>query len=156
MKFKHFLSAALALVMTLSLSIPVFAADYETSVSYEGTGTEQYELTVPSQLKPGTSGNVTLSGTWASNRHIAVTADEIVAMTGSLGGSETLDVTFAGIDLAGNNETSVSETKQVSVEELNALFGNWTGTFYYNVDASNVGNTTVDTDSGSSSSGGGV
>ena len=156
MKFKHFLSTALALVMTLSLSIPVFAADYETSVSYEGTGTEQYELIVPAQLKPGTSGNVTLSGTWASNRHITVTADETVAMTGSLGGSETLDVTFAGIDLAGNNETSVSETKQVSVEELNALFGNWTGTFYYNVDASNVGNTTVDTDSGSSSSGGGV
>ena len=136
MKLKHFLSAALALVMVLSLSIPVFAADYETSVSYEGTGTEQYELTVPSQLKPGTAGNVTLSGTWASNRHIAVTADESVTMTGSLGGSETLDVTFAGIDLAGNNETSVSETKQVSVEELNALFGNWTGTFYYNVGAS--------------------
>ena len=153
MKLKQLLSTALALVMTFSLSIPVFAADYETSVSYEGTGTEQYELTVPSQLKPGTAGNVTLSGTWASNRHIAVTADESVTMTGSLGGSETLDVTFAGIDLAGNNETSVSETKQVSVEELNALFGNWTGTLYYDVGASDVGNTTVDTDSGSSSGG---
>lgn len=43
MKFKQLLGTALALVMTLSLSIPVLAADYETSDSYENTGTEQYE-----------------------------------------------------------------------------------------------------------------
>lgn len=136
MKLKQFLSTALALVMVFSLSIPVFAADYSTAVSYDGTGTERYVLTVPSQLKPGASGNVTLSGTWASNRHIAVTADKTVAMTGSLGGSETLDITFAGIDLAGDNEAAVSETKSVSVADLDALFGTWTGTFYYNVGAS--------------------
>lgn len=138
MKLKQFLSTALALSMSLSLSVPAFAADgeHKTEVTFNGTGEEAYYLTVPASLKPGNSGDVTLRGTWASNRTFSVSADKTVTMNGSLGGSKTLDITFDGITLAGSNEIEVTETKQVGVADMTALFGEWTGTFYYNVSSS--------------------
>lgn len=135
MKLKKFISAALALAMSLSLSVPAFAADDEhrTEVTYSGTGEEAYFLTVPASLKPGADGTVTLRGTWASNRTFSVSADKTVTMNGSLGGSKTLDITFDGITLAGSNEVEVKDEKSVAVADMTALFGEWTGTFYYNV-----------------------
>lgn len=135
MKLKQFLSTALALAMSLSLSVPVFAADNEhrTEVVFDGTGEEEYFLTVPASLKPGKSGTVELKGTWASNRTFSVSADKTVEMAGSLGGSKTLDITFDGITLAGSNEVEVKDEKSVAVADMTALFGEWTGSFYYNV-----------------------
>ena len=148
MKLKRLLSTALAMVMALSLSVPAFAANpsHQTEVTYEGKGTENYLLTVPATLKPGTGGDVILKGTWPSTRTISVTAEETVKMTGSIGGSKTLDVTFAGINQPGSNEVEVTKTERVSVSDMTALFGEWMGTFKYNVSTSGNGATTPDKD----------
>ena len=148
MKLKQFLSTALAMVMALSLSVPAFAAGptHQTEVTYDGNGTENYLLTVPATLKPGTGGDVILKGTWPSTRTITVTAEETVKMTGSIGGSKTLDVTFAGINQPGSNEVEVTKTERVSVSDMTALFGEWAGTFRYNV--STAGNGAITPDKG--------
>lgn len=148
------MSLCLTLVMVCSLSVPAFAAndiDYDTDetnptsastvVSYTGTSTEEYFITVPAALAPGGSGNVTVNGTWASNRKVTVSCDSNVILKSSIKSTDTktLAVTFAGISLVGSNTTSVSETKPVSVAEISdVLFGSWSGTFSYTIGISNV------------------
>ena len=117
------------------------AANDDTIGDINGDGqpdnTEYYTVTVPALMAPGASGNVVAQGTWASNRKLVVTADDDVTLTNSINAADqkVLDVTFPGIELAGSNTTAVSDTKAVSVAGIdNALFGTWSGTFYYNVD----------------------
>ena len=124
--------------------------DYEgnmgTNVSYTGGGTEGYKVTVPATLAPGASGNVTVEGTWASNRVLNVTSDEKVTLTNNIDNSLTkeLVVTFGGISKVGSNTVAIKTTDEgayatVSVSEItNALFGTWSGTFYYNVEMEDV------------------
>ena len=156
-QLKTTISMLLALVMIIGM-IPttVFATnsydqDYtgniNTNVSYTGGGTEGYQITVPATLAPGASGTVTVEGTWASNRVLNVTADDMVTLTNSIDNSLTkeLTVTFAGISKAGSNTVAIKTTDEgafatVSVSEItNALFGTWSGTFYYNVEMVNYG-----------------
>lgn len=110
---------------------------HSTEVVYEGQGTAQYTITVPALLAPGGSGDVVASGTWASNCKVKVTADTEVVLTNSINANDqkVLDVTFAGINLAGSNTEAVTDTKVVSVADIdNALFGTWSGKFNYNVE----------------------
>ena len=139
---KKIVSLALAVIMLLSVCPMVYAADVDyqqgTQVVYEATGTESYTITVPALLAPGGSGTVTLSGTWADNRTITVTADPDVTLTNSIKAEDqkVLDVYFDGISEAGSNTGSQTFTETVSVEEItNALFGTWSGKFNYNVEA---------------------
>lgn len=108
-----------------------------TQVIYDGKSTESYTITVPAQLTPGAGGDVTLAGTWASDRVVTVTADKSVLMTNSLLNSDqqALNVYFSDIVQVGNNVESIVRTERVSVEDMpsNILFGVWSGTFYYNV-----------------------
>lgn len=98
------MSLALALVMVCSLSVTAFA--YDTTVTYVGQGTEEYEITVPARLAPGESGTVKVEGTWASNRKLNVTAPNSVTLTCSIDSStKNLAVTFAGIAKTGSNTT---------------------------------------------------
>ena len=138
---KKILSITLAAVMLLSLVPTAFAADNNwqsgTEVVYTAETSESYTVTVPAQLAPGGSGDVVAEGTWGSDRKLVVTADETVTLANSINANDakTLDIGFAGIELAGSNTTAVSDTKAVSVADIeNALFGTWTGTFYYNVE----------------------
>ena len=110
--------------------------DYETLVSYTGDSKSVYEVTVPATLAPGGSGEVKVSGTWASNMTVKVTASETVTLTNDIDGStKTLDVEFDGISQAGDNTNSILVNATISVEEItNALFGTWSGTIYYNVE----------------------
>ena len=104
---------------------------------------ENYTLTVPALLRPGQKGNVTLTGQWASNRTITVTADSTVTLTNSIYAldKKVIDVYFDGISQAGNNTKPQTYIEEVSVGSVsNALFGTWRGTFYYNVDASTTFN----------------
>ena len=109
-----------------------------TQVEYTATGSEAYTITVPAQLAPSGSGTVTLSGTWASDRKVTVTANETVTLTNSINANDkhTLDITFAGISKAGDNTQARTYTETVSVAAMpaDALFGTWSGTFYYNVE----------------------
>ena len=117
------------------------AANDDTIGDINGDGqpdnTEYYTVTVPALMAPGASGNVVAQGTWASNRKLTVTADDDVTLTNSINAADqkVLDVTFPGIELAGSNTAAVTDTKAVSVAGIdNALFGTWSGTFYYDVE----------------------
>lgn len=131
---KKFMSLVLALVMVCSLCATAFAAD-NTTVSYVGTGTESYTVTVPASLAPGGSGEVKVEGTWASNRELRVTAPSSVTLTNNIdAGTKTLAVTFDGIAKTGDNTVAVSDTKAISIASIsNALFGTWSGTISYTV-----------------------
>lgn len=137
---KKILSLALVGIMALSM-IPTALAttDYTngTLVQYVGTGDAEYTITVPALLAPGGEGDVTLQGTWASDATVKVTADKTVTLTNSINEADqkVLDVTFAGIEKAGDNTATVTATEAVSVANIeNALFGTWSGKFNYTVE----------------------
>lgn len=144
---KKIISFVLAAVLLVS-AVPTALAtnDYSqgTQVVYEATGNESYTITVPAKLAPGGSGTVTLSGTWADNRIVTVTADPTVTLTNSIKAEDqkVLNVHFDGISEAGSNIGSQTFTESVSVDDItNALFGTWSGKFNYNVEVSNTSNT---------------
>lgn len=146
---KKILSLALAGVMMFSALPMAYAADVNydqgTAVEYiaNDEANEKWTVTVPAKLAPGGSGDVTASGTWASDRQLVVglTANT-VTLTNQTNGTDTknLDLTFEGITLAGDNTKAVSMTKAVSVAEMpaDALFGTWKGTFTYTVEMQDV------------------
>ena len=151
---KKIISFVLAAVLLVS-AVPTALAtnDYSqgTQVVYEATGSESYTITVPAQLAPGGSGTVTLSGTWADNRIVTVTADPTVTLKNSIKAEDqkVLNVNFDGISEAGSNIGSQTFTEGVSVDDItNALFGTWSGKFNYNVAMSDVagGSTTEPSD----------
>jgi len=138
---KKIISLLLVAAMAVSV-VPMALATTNytngTQVEYTATGSEAYTITVPAQLAPSGSGTVTLSGTWASDRKVTVTANETVPLTNSINANDkhTLDITFAGISKAGDNTQARTYTETVSVAAMpaDALFGTWSGTFYYNVE----------------------
>jgi hypothetical protein len=92
-------------------------------------------------MAPGETAEVHAEGTWASNRKLTVTADLAVTLTNSINANDTkvLDVTFAGIELAGSNTEAVEATEELSIEDIaDALFGTWTGHIDYEVEMSDV------------------
>ena len=136
MKKNKFVSLLLAMVMAASLAVPAFAETHSTTVTYTGTGVESYTVTVPATLAPGESGDVSVEGTWATNRKLTVTAPSTVTLTNSINSSDTktLAVTFDGIEVTGDNTVGISETKTITVADItDALFGTWTGTISYTV-----------------------
>ena len=137
---KRIFSLLLVIAMVLTIIPTSYAKtspyDEGTLVRYHGQADELYTITVPALLLPGNSGTVTLSGTWASDRVVSVTADEDVILTNSLKADDqkVLNVNFAGIEEQGSNTKSLTFSESVSVDAItNAIFGVWSGTFYYNV-----------------------
>ena len=67
-----------------------------------------------------TSGEVTLSGTWAVDRYITVTADKEIDMVNSINSNDkkVLAVTFDGIGKRGSNTEAQTVTKSISVENI--------------------------------------
>lgn len=133
------LLAVLMLVSALPVAYAAETADYTvgTHVVYTAANNEDYTITVPAALAPGGSGTVTLSGTWADNRIVTVTADPTVTLTNSIKSTDTktLDVNFAGISEKGSNTAAQTFTEDVSVAGIdNAIFGTWIGKFNYNVE----------------------
>lgn len=129
--------AALLLVSAIPTALATNDYSQGTQVVYTATGSESYTITVPAQLAPGGSGTVTLSGTWADNRIVTVTADPTVTLKNSIKETDTktLNVNFGGISEAGSNTTSQTFTKDISVGGItDALFGTWSGKFNYNVE----------------------
>ena len=147
---KRILSLMLAIMMLVSAIPAAYATtshtngtqvEYNAETDNDGDGqpdnVESYTVTVPALLAPGGAGNVVAQGTWASNRKLVVTADEDVTLTNSINAADqkVLDVEFPGIGLVGSNTAAVSDTKEVSVADIEtALFGTWSGKFNYNVE----------------------
>lgn len=110
-----------------------------TDVTYTGNGTEQYTLTVPASMSPGQTATVKLEGTWASNRKIIVKADSSVVVTNDLDGStNTINITFPNLEEIGDNEKAISKTQNISLSNMDGLFGTWTGSFNYTVTLAHV------------------
>ena len=138
---KKVFSLLLAVLMLVSALPVAYAADTNdhsqgTQVVFEAANSESYTITVPASLKPGQGGTVTLAGEWPDNKTISVTADKTVTLTNSIKAADTktLNVTFLGISEAGSNTSKQTFTEPVSVEGIsNALFGTWSGHFYYTV-----------------------
>ena len=142
---KKILSLGLAAAMAVSAMPMAFAADTAdytagTQVTYTANAdaNREYSITVPALLNPGQSGTVTLKGMWASNETVKVTSDATVELVNSITGADekVLDVTFLGIEKAGDNTAEKTYTEAVSVAAMpaSALFGTWSGKFNYNVE----------------------
>ena len=146
---KKFFGIAFASVLTF-LSIPlIFATNTNnynqgTEVVYQSTLSEEWTITVPAKLSPNQSGTVTLQGYWPSNRTIHVSAPDTVTLTNNLLSSNKKDlpITFTAISATGNNNRPQTFTSEVAVGAItNALFGKWSGTFYYNVNVTTANTT---------------
>lgn len=156
---KKVLSLVLCLAMVFSLSVTAFAENTsydkgegaQTAVSYEGTGTEAYTVTVPATITvkdtgDKATGEVNVAGTWASNKHLTVTCPTTVTLTNDINSADTktLNITFAGIDKTGNNCVAIETTDDgahatLTVDNIKeALFGDWTGSISYTVTMANV------------------
>jgi hypothetical protein len=87
-------------------------------------------------MTAGSSANVVVNGTWASNRKLVVSAADKVTMTNREdGATHDLDVTFSDIALVGSNTAVVSKTESIAIESMSdIMFGVWEGTFTYNAD----------------------
>ena len=138
-KILAFLLVVAQLISIVPIAYATNTQNYSqgTQVVFEATGTENYTITVPAKLAPQEEGVVLLQGTWPDNKTVKVTADQTVTLTNNLNQIETkiIDVYFDGISAPGNNKQSVSATQNICVGKVNdALFGKWTGTFYYNVE----------------------
>ena len=111
-----------------------------TKVSYTGTGTENWTVTVPATMTAGSSANVVVNGTWASNRKLVVSAADKVTMTNREdGATHDLDVTFSDIALVGSNTAAVSKTESIAIQSMSdIMFGVWEGTFAYSANMVDV------------------
>lgn len=111
---------------------------------------EAYTVTVPASMAPGDTGYVVASGTWASNRKLVVGLKENnVVLENSINSADTktLALTFAGIELVGDNTAAVTNVvadtapngTAISVAAISdALFGTWEGVFEYTVSMEDV------------------
>lgn len=135
---KRILGFSLAALMALSAISMPFAAENETDVSngteieLVGNGSEAYTVTVPAELQDGQTGTVKANGTWASDKSLKVTAPTSVTLTY---GEKTMSIgiEFDGINLAGNDLGAVSASADITVEDVDVLFGTWVGTLSYDV-----------------------
>ena len=154
---KKLLSLGLVAAMAVS-AMPMAYATTDvsngTEVEYLGSKTtidgegnevyaEAYTVTVPAKMAPGGSAFVKAEGTWNSARKLVVTADKTVELENNINTSDkkTLDVTFNGINLVGDNNVAVAnygdgvEGEPIAVGNIeNALFGTWSGVFEYQVE----------------------
>lgn len=105
-----------------------------TTVTFTGSATDSWTLSVPASLVPGGKDTVSLGGSWPSTKTYTITSDKKVLLKNSIDENETLDVDiiFSGITLAGNNRENVSNSVEISVGQASdVLFGTWTGTLKY-------------------------
>ena len=159
MRTKKIVSLALALLMVCSLSVCAFAGEDQdhgnytagTAVSYAGSSSESYKVTVPASITvkssgDAASGTVTVEGSWPSNKVLKVSAPANVTLTNSIdtGNTKSLAVTFAGINKVGSNTAAIAKTDTgafatITVANITgALFGTWSGKIEYTVSLDDV------------------
>ena len=161
---KKILSLTLAALMVVSMVPTAFAYEYTSSDEEEGaslpsthivyTASENDEIgdtngdgvndnqtywivTVPAEMKPGTTAQVTVAGTWESTYDVYVTCRHNITMIKDgdiMNGSRDLEVTFPNFYVQGDDLNPVSASQDISVEDFNALFGEWAGRIDYEVD----------------------
>jgi hypothetical protein len=144
MNLKKFASLIMVGAMAVGSVATAFAtnpAAEGTKVEYVGLGQEAYTVTVPALLAPAGNGDVTVVGTWASNRHLSVTAPQTVTLINDISGADekVLDITFAGIEKDGDNNIERTYSENLAVADIeDALFGTWSGKIVYTVGMEDV------------------
>jgi len=152
---KKILSLALAAAMMVSAIPAAYAAEGEntydnnyegqmgTTITLNGSGTEEWTVTVPAKMVPGDTGTVKAEGTWAADKFLAVQRPSSVTLAY---GAQTLDVSISGgtINLIGNSVEAVSKEVEISVEDASRLFGTWEGILVYQVDLIHKGDCNLD------------
>lgn len=153
---KRILCLIMALIMCMSVC--AYAANETSSstlVEYTGsrepsgggdggdsseTVGEYYEITVPALMNPGDSKTISVTGYWAANRKLTVSADTKVTMTNIKDEStRDLNVTFNSISERGSNTTQMNLSSDISVQEMNdVIFGTWRGTITYTISVTDV------------------
>lgn len=126
------------LLATMLLGVtPVLADEHATTVKHTGSldGQEEYNITVPAMLTPGETGQVNLKGYWSPLTTINVTVpEEVEIKEDAMGLSKTLTVDFEDISQAGDADSEVTVTKDVTIGEITgALLGEWEGKLVYTV-----------------------
>lgn len=139
---KKILSLALAAAMVMSALPVAYAAEGDvvnhtegTKITLNGSGTEEWTVTVPAKLSPvagQNAGTVKAEGTWGADTFLAVYAPAEVTLTY---GAQSLPVAVTGgsFSLIGNSVEAVSKEVDVSIEEASRLFGTWEGVLEYQV-----------------------
>ena len=146
---KRILSLLLSTALVISAIPMAYATNTNTSetpdnpigtqVTYTNEqASEWYSVSIPSKMRPGDTGTVSLEGEWANNRVVHVTADATVTLVNQLNkiDSAELAITFPGIHKEGDNTIKKVYSEYISVANMpaNALFGTWQGIFNYNVE----------------------
>lgn len=138
---KRFVFIFILVGMLLGVCFVSFASgeeSYSTNVEYVADGEMEYEVTVPSTMEPGSSGEISLVGIWPSIYAINVTADPEVVLVNSFNSNEkrTLGVNFEGIKLIGSNEEVRNIEAEINIDEMpdDILFGIWKGKFNYQIE----------------------
>lgn len=96
-----------------------------------------YTITVPATLEAGQSGTVTANGAWHSGQVLKVSVPESIAVSYN-GQSIDVGVTFDDINQRGNDISVMNITKDISLEDVSATFGTWTGVIEYNVEVAEL------------------
>lgn len=138
---KKILSLALAGVMMFSALPVAYAAETQdytlgTAVSLVGVN-DGYTITVPATLEAGQSGTVTANGAWHSGQVLKVSVPESIAVSYN-GQSIDVGVTFDDINQRGNDISVMNITKDISLEDVSATFGTWTGVIEYDVEVAEL------------------
>lgn len=141
---KRLVSIFISLVVVCCLSSTVMAADF-----YKDTGLAQYTFSVPSTLRPGNSGWVSIEGTWPEYVKVVVSARDTVKLKNvATGEIEYLDVDFGGLSLVGNGSEVVSDSSLIAIEDFDMRFGKWSGSVSYSVDVIEMTILNVDANGG--------
>lgn len=138
---KKIVSSLLVATMALSSISTVFATtNYTngTNVEYENPyAQESYWVEVPSAMSPGDTATVYAGGEFGYDRQLWVESDASVILTNNINNSETkqLSITFDNLSVAGSNTSQVESQANIAIDDIeNALFGTWSGIFYYDVE----------------------
>lgn len=131
---KNIFVFVICLVVSFTFGVS-FADEYGSNYEYVANALEEYNLTVPAKMSPGSSGNVVLDGVLNSDYIINVMSDDSVILTNKRNSLDkrTLNVDFGGISEIGNDSSSQLFEKTISIEPMpsDVLFGTWTGVFNY-------------------------
>ena len=147
MKKNKFVSLLLAMVMAASLAVPAFAAeDYFTTVSYTSDSTENYRVTVPATLSPGSIGEITVTGSWPKAKSVKITVQSTVTLTNDINerDTKTVKVNLSQSTFPGDNNHQVAAVSSISVSDIeNALFGTWSGIITYSIELKTIEMSTI-------------
>ena len=143
---KRFFSLFLALCMIFSMT--VFAEDYSTTITLEGTATESWTFTVPATIDLDVSSpyiDISVEGYWPSWKNVLVTIPEEIEFNLMDGDTDKIIVVPVEFELTGSDYLAchgcddgiicLEECVLIDTSDLSKIiFGTWSGTLNFTVE----------------------